>query len=622
MADANYVISIAAALEGDLGAAQLGELEAALGSAGARSDDYAAAIAKLENQLDVARSASVAANAALGEGADKYSQLERAALQTAKAVERAQAKGRFDPRAAREADAARVALDRYGGELVQLESAAAGASASQKMLERQLSRVKTAATGADKANAKANQRYEKLSQAAGLLPGPLGNVARKAIGAAKANQGLTAVLGTESAQMILIAGVAAVAVVAVAALTAAVVAGYVAFGKYAIATADAARSAALTREAVAALDETSAAAVGSFDAITDATGVGDAQLIDLTKSLRSAKVAASDMPRALRAAAMVEAALGKGGASDFVKRIEDGTQSVDAMAAEVQSKFGGIVEKRLLGLDALGAKFSRNWSKLFAGLNIEPVLRALDTLVGMFDQANPLAQFFSAVIGGAFAPIADNAESAAVAIESFALKVAIGLTKAYIFVKENSALIQVALGVVAAAIGAFFFGIPGLAIAGIAALVMYKDQIFQIGTDLMRGLADGIVAGVTWVTEAITGAVTGAIDIAKGILGIASPSKVFAEIGGATAEGFAVGVDAGAGDAGASLAALTDPGPTAAAAPGSGGGGAEVSIDLSGATFVFQGVADAQSATVRFGEMLTRLIEGDSDSIAGAEVPA
>lgn len=675
MADAQYVISIAAALEGsaDLGVAQLGELEAALGSAGARSDDYAAAIAKLESQLDVARSASVAASAALGEGADKYSQLEREAVRAARAVELAASKGpelasdlaraemslaeysatlgrlgsenwteveaermrmlelnvrrasraiernaAVQPQLAERALEASKALEMYGGEVARLESSAAGASASQKMLERQLSRVKAAATGADRANAKANQRLEKLNQAAGLLPGPLGRIARQSVNAAKANQGLTAAFGTQSAATLVTVGVIAVATIAVAALTAAVVAGYVAFGKYSIATADAARSAALTRDAVAALDDSTAAAVGSFDAVTEATGLGDAQLIDLTKSLRSAKVAAADMPRALRAAAAAEAALGKGGSAEFIKRLEDGTQTVDGFASEVNAKFGGIVSKRLLGLDALSAKFSRNWSKLFAGLDIEPVLRALDTLVGMFDQANPLAQFFSAVIGKAFGPIAENAESAAVAIEAFALKVAIGLTQAYIFVKENAGLIEAALGLSAAAIGALFLGLPGLLLAGVAGLVIYKDQIFQIGTDLMRGLADGIVAGVTWVTDAISGAVSGAITSAKELLGIASPSKVFAEIGGYTAEGFADGVDAGAANAAASLAELTDPAPATPAAPGPGGGS---SIDLSGATFVFNGVADAESATVRFGELLTRLIEGDADSIAGAEVP-
>ena len=61
-----------------------------------------------------------------------------------------------------------------------------------------------------------------------------------------------------------------------------------------------------------------------------------------------------------------------------------------------------------------------------------------------------------------------------------------------------------------------------------------------------------------------------------------------------------------------------------AAAQGEGSersGGGRASIDLAGAKFNFYGVSGAEGARDMFAEMFTRLLEGDADSLAGAEVP-
>jgi hypothetical protein len=90
-----------------------------------------------------------------------------------------------------------------------------------------------------------------------------------------------------------------------------------------------------------------------------------------------------------------------------------------------------------------------------------------------------------------------------------------------------------------------------LAIAGNAA--------FQsAGPDIIDGLVSAITGGQSDVVKAMTDLAGGAIDAAKDVLGIKSPSKVFAEIGGYTAEGFAQGVDDGAGAASSALDNLTD----------------------------------------------------------------
>lgn len=68
-------------------------------------------------------------------------------------------------------------------------------------------------------------------------------------------------------------------------------------------------------------------------------------------------------------------------------------------------------------------------------------------------------------------------------------------------------------------------------------------DLLQAGIDLMQGLIDGIASMAGQVWDAVCGAVQGAVDGALQFLGIASPSKVFRQIGEYTMEGFAEGID-------------------------------------------------------------------------------
>lgn len=73
-------------------------------------------------------------------------------------------------------------------------------------------------------------------------------------------------------------------------------------------------------------------------------------------------------------------------------------------------------------------------------------------------------------------------------------------------------------------------------------------QFAQFGADMMRGLADGIRNTFGAVKDAVGGAAQGAVDWVKEKLSINSPSRVFADIGGSTMEGFAAGINRGAGE--------------------------------------------------------------------------
>lgn len=74
-------------------------------------------------------------------------------------------------------------------------------------------------------------------------------------------------------------------------------------------------------------------------------------------------------------------------------------------------------------------------------------------------------------------------------------------------------------------------------------------DLVEAGKQLLQGFIDGIASMASAVWDAAVGAVQGAIDGVMGALGIASPSKVFRQIGAYTMEGFADGIEQTANDA-------------------------------------------------------------------------
>jgi len=72
-----------------------------------------------------------------------------------------------------------------------------------------------------------------------------------------------------------------------------------------------------------------------------------------------------------------------------------------------------------------------------------------------------------------------------------------------------------------------------------------KIEAFKtVGAALMEGLKAGIISKVQGIIDKVKDAVQRAIDAAKGLLGIDSPSKVFASIGQNMMEGMAIGISA------------------------------------------------------------------------------
>lgn len=676
MADSQYVIDIAANMpEAGVTTAQLDELTASLLEAGASAETLDAATIQVNRSLAAAKSATEAANAALAEGNARYTELERAAVNAAKAAERAASQGKLDPMLSKTAYEAEQALAAEAKALAKLESEAFAASKSQAHLvqtQGNLRKISSAASSAFAEQAAAAKK--SVREAEGMVP------------LVKQYNDFSDAVSTSEGRMIIATGAAIGVATAVAAITAAAVAGTLAVAGWAAGLANAKRDADLVNEAAAALLPNVREFGGLMNSLSDETGVGTAELRGFAKQLEGAKVKAEDMPSALRAVALSSAALGQEGVSEFFDRLKEAKGAVNDLSDEVNSQLGGIVARRMMGLTQQSAKLKKNFNDLFSGLNIEPVLEGMRVLVDLFDKNTAAGEAMKFLFEEVFQPLIDQATNAAYIVEAFVLGFLIGLTKLYVALKpaikaigeffgfddtslesvlslvtkagEYAAYIFVGFaavfGVVAVAIAAVVaqFVVIQVAIYGLIAAVVYagaqivsgflsawqsvKDylsnlSLAEIGTMLMRGLAAGVTAGATEVINAIISVASSAIGAAKKALGIASPSKVFADIGGFTAEGFAQGVDDGTANAQAAMTAMVEapaPGEIAPAgysalsggyAGDSAGGvsaGPSRAVNVYGDIY-FGGSKATEAEKQNLAEELTKLLEADAASVAG-----
>lgn len=165
-----------------------------------------------------------------------------------------------------------------------------------------------------------------------------------------------------------------------------------------------------------------------------------------------------------------------------------------------------------------------------------------------------------------------------------------------------SAAFNTAVGL-AGAFVAFFAGLPG--------------QMMNIGAQLVAGLYSGITGAWGGLLAQFSALIEMLPAGVRQVLRIQSPSRVMAELGGYTAEGFAVGVDAGAPDAQSAMAGLVSPPSVAAAsaagaaagAPPAAGGGITVNVEMHVASSSADPKAVAAEVSQSFGAQFSDLIE-------------
>lgn len=666
MSDTQYLIDIAAQMKG--GEESIGQLTALAQKLTGMSSATAAldsAMTQANAALAKTKTDATAAAEALKAGEARYAELEVAANRAAKALEAAglKTKGSVPADLAQKAQAAAAALKAEAVALDQLRAKSEQAAAAQQKAAAAAKQLQAASAAAGK-QAAAAQPTGKLNEAAegfGQLGGAVGQVGQRVTQFGEGLKKLRGSLGGAATVILLVAA-------AMVILTTAIVAGTIAMAKWGIELANSRRDTALTVEALEASNDAFARLGKMMPGISRGTGQSVDQLMALAKQLQSAKVGAGEMRAALRAAALAETALGSGGAAKFIEQIKEGKLSVDEFAKTAEKKFGGIVARKMLGLEQQGTTLKKNLASVFGGLNIEPFLMAISRLVELFDTSTAMGKTLRFMFEGLFQPLINGAAKGAYFLEAFFLGMAIGALKLYITFKPAIQAVQeffgiapntslegalnaakiageifVAVLVAGAAVVAVAFALIGVAVATVVAVVVaigaaaaagvagfvaavaaavgaiagFVADATAAGGGIVNGIAEGISGAADAVLSAITGVVGGAIDAAKAMLGIASPSKVFARMGGQVGEGFEGGVDDSAGGARSALESMVEP-------PDMREGGTRAARAAAGIVIeqlVINGMKDADSVYRAVEEAMTKVLEGDSLSLGGGEVP-
>lgn len=266
-----------------------------------------------------------------------------------------------------------------------------------------------------------------------------------------------------------------------------------------------------------------------------------------------------------------------------------------ALRTAVEAKFGNVNASRLLSIDVQLEKFHERLTGLAKGVVLEPLLRGLSGLLEKFDETSvtgqSIAQLFTK-IGQAIVSFSITHIDAVVhgieqlvvwaqeATEFFQRWSARIEAVSDAFAKNETAMtalkivgagILATVAAVGVAIGAVAAGVAGtLAIVGAPFYALYKGFQFVNGLDwkslgvaVLDGLTFGLSSNAIKLYDTIAGIAGKAKDAFKKILGIASPSKVFADYGRMTVAGYTQGLDRESPKAQESVAAMAPAPPRA-----------------------------------------------------------
>jgi tape measure protein len=259
--------------------------------------------------------------------------------------------------------------------------------------------------------------------------------------------------------------------------------------------------------------------------------------------------------------------------------VEDGLAAIKAAASQ---KFGPAIEKQMLPIGVQMQKLKENLQNLFEDIDVEGFLKGLRDMLSVFDSSTTSGKALHLIVTSIFSGLFNAASAVFPYIKAFFKGMVAGALQIYIALKPVgkaimslfggkpntsfldflfllgkgvawvAGIIAGLVGIMAAiggaivapilAVGAALWSVIFAIGAGIGAIIGQLGEWASAGVQLVQGLAQGIADGASAVIDAALGVARGAIDAVKGALGIHSPSKVMAEMGGHTASGFAEGM--------------------------------------------------------------------------------
>ena len=171
---------------------------------------------------------------------------------------------------------------------------------------------------------------------------------------------------------------------------------------------------------------------------------------------------------------------------------------------------------------------------------VETMLAIVDTLIANVDTLVDAAlQIILALADGLIAALPTLIEKIPVIIEGLLTAITENLPK---ILEAGVKIVVMLAGGIIKAIPSLVKSIPQLIAAVLNALGSLVVSVVDVGKNMVSGLFKGISGSLTWIKDKIKGWVGNVLDFVKKLFGIASPSKVFAEMGGFLSAGLAKGI--------------------------------------------------------------------------------
>lgn len=379
----------------------------------------------------------------------------------------------------------------------------------------------------------------------------------------------------------------AAAVAVTVAFAAALIKAYVSMAQFAVEAA----SAAIKQQAMlTALTGSAGAAAqlqSTIEDVASSVPIASAEVGKLAQDLYKSGKRGDELRTALFEASMEAAGLGK--------NVKEGSEAA---------------RKAMLPIEVQVAKLKENFGKLFKDTKADWFLVALEDVLSLFKENTSTSRALKSIVNGLLDPLFAAAQKVAPVVKNVFRGMVIGallLTIGVLKVKnalvdafgggewlDNATVMKVAIYAGVAAMFAFavaaaivlvvlgllvaaiilvgismfvVFVLPWLlAIAIVIGAIYLLYEAFSAAYDwiasldfgaiagnLIDGLVNGIKSGAGLVMDAIRSMGASMKTTLMAALGIASPSKVFAQLGGFTAEGMAEGIEAGTADVDAAV---------------------------------------------------------------------
>ncbi len=247
------------------------------------------------------------------------------------------------------------------------------------------------------------------------------------------------------------------------------------------------------------------------------------------------------LPQIMTAGMSIISSLGRGIIDNLPAIIAAGVEVITMLANSLINMLPELVSAGMEIILALALGLASALPELIPAV-VETMLTIVGTLI---DNIDLLVDAYIAIMTGLAEGLIDALPILVEKIPVIIAKLVEAIVKNFPKLMETgfSLLVELAKGLIVA-IPDLLRAIPEIIVAIVKGFGSAMGSIINIGKDIVRGLWEGIKAMGTWIKDKVSGFFGGIVDGVKGLLGIKSPSRVFAGIGENMAAGLGKGFGA------------------------------------------------------------------------------